>query len=71
MFFVIGSFLERHNQNPFKYLDGVFFGMVCRSQLPAIDFNLVANLELSGQENSQFFKNCQNMVYKTNKSKQR
>ena len=25
MFFVIGSFLERHNQNPFKHLDGVFY----------------------------------------------
>ena len=56
MFFVIGSFLERHNQNPFKYLDEVFFGMVCRNQLAAIDFNLLANLELSGQENLSFSK---------------
>ena len=56
MFFVIGSFLERHNQNPFKHLDGVFYGMVCRSQLAAIDFNVVANLELSGWENLSFSK---------------
>ena len=46
-----------------------FSGMVCGSQLAAIDFNLGANLELSGRENL-FFENYQNMVYETNKSKQ-
>ena len=46
-----------------------FSGMVCGSQLAAIDFNLGANLELSGRENL-FFENYQNMVNETNKSKQ-
>ena len=33
-----------------------FLGMLRRSQLVAIDFNLGANLELSGRENLSFFK---------------
>ena len=39
-----------------KSLHFSFLGMVCRSQLAAIDFNLGANLELSGRENLSFSK---------------
>ena len=39
-----------------KSLDLSFLGMVCRSQLAALDFNLGANLELSGRENLSFSK---------------
>ena len=39
-----------------KSLHFLFLGMVCRSQLAAIDFNLGANLELSGRENLSFSK---------------
>ena len=39
-----------------KSLHFSFLGIVCRSQLAAIDFNLGANLELSGRENLSFSK---------------
>ena len=39
-----------------KSLHFSFLGMACRSQLAAIDFNLRANLELSGRENLSFSK---------------
>ena len=39
-----------------KSLHFLFLGMLCRSQLVAIDFNLGANLELSGRENLSFLK---------------
>ena len=34
----------------------IFLGMLCRSQLSAIDFNLAADSELSGRESPSFAK---------------
>ena len=39
-----------------KFAFFVFRDAICRSQLVAIDFNLGANLELSGRENLSFLK---------------
>ena len=44
--------------------------MVCRSQLAANRFQPCSKFRIIRTRKPQFFENYQNMVYKTNKSKQ-